>query len=115
MFTGKPSPAGNQGSTVTMTNHRSYSWSSNICGIKKWTLFPPGQEDLLKDRLNNFAYDIRSIDESQFPNFEKARRIVLYQRDGETLFVPSGWFHQVLYAHTLAHQGMLMDHHGILG
>ncbi|KAI9314843.1 hypothetical protein BX666DRAFT_1964004 [Dichotomocladium elegans] len=75
--------------------YRSYSWSSNICGIKKWTLFPPGEEKFLKDKLNNYCYDIRSVDPVRFPEADKARRIVLYQRDGETLFVPSGWFHQV--------------------
>ncbi|KAI9492732.1 hypothetical protein BDB00DRAFT_826953 [Zychaea mexicana] len=75
--------------------YRSYSWSSNICGIKKWTLFPPGEERLLKDKLGNLAYDLRSIDPVQFPCTKQAKRIVVYQRDGETLFVPSGWFHQV--------------------
>lgn len=75
--------------------YRSYSWSSNICGIKKWTFFPPGQEDLYKDALGNTVYDIRDYDKSQFVHFEKAHKIVVYQRDGETVFVPSGWFHQV--------------------
>ncbi|KAI8142969.1 hypothetical protein BJV82DRAFT_612937 [Fennellomyces sp. T-0311] len=74
---------------------RSYSWSSNICGVKKWTLFPPGQEQYLKDRLGNYAYDLRQVDPDQFPNIDKAIKITLYQREGETLFVPSGWFHQV--------------------
>ncbi|KAG0172973.1 JmjC domain-containing protein 4 [Apophysomyces sp. BC1015] len=68
---------------------------SNICGIKKWTMFPPNQEHLFKDKLGNMVYDIRNVDPIQFPDFQKAQRIVIYQRDGETLFVPSGWFHQV--------------------
>ncbi|RCH89735.1 hypothetical protein CU097_003477 [Rhizopus azygosporus] len=75
--------------------YRSYSWSSNICGIKKWTLFPPGQEDCFKDKLGNMVYDIRQVDPVQFPRFKDAKSIVIYQRDGESLFVPSGWFHQV--------------------
>ncbi|KAI8983023.1 hypothetical protein BDB01DRAFT_792083 [Pilobolus umbonatus] len=75
--------------------YRSYSWSSNICGIKKWTLFPPGQEECFKDRYGNRVYDIRAVDNKQFPRFKDAVSIVLYQRDGETLFVPSGWYHQV--------------------
>lgn len=58
-------------------------------------MFYPDQEHLLCDTLGNFPYDIRQVDTKQFPNFNKAERIVLYQRDGETLFVPSGWFHQV--------------------
>lgn len=75
--------------------YRSYSWSSNICGVKKWTLFPPNQESLYKDKFGNLVYDVRKVDPIDFPNFEKAQKIILYQKDGETLFVPSGWFHQV--------------------
>lgn len=75
--------------------YRSYSWSSNICGIKKWTFFPPGQEHLFQDKFGNMVYDIRKVDAEEFPKFEQARRVVLYQKDGETVFVPSGWFHQV--------------------
>jgi NADH:ubiquinone oxidoreductase subunit len=74
---------------------RSYSWSSNICGVKRWTLFPPGQEHLFKDRFGNTVYDIRDVDESKFPRFAEAKRIVIFQVDGTTLFVPSGWWHQV--------------------
>ncbi|CEP08308.1 hypothetical protein [Parasitella parasitica] len=75
--------------------YRSYSWSSNICGIKKWTLFPPGQEDLLKDKHGNSVYDLRDVDPTQFTKFEQTEKIEIYQKDGETVFVPSNWFHQV--------------------
>ncbi|KAF9425943.1 JmjC domain-containing protein 4 [Podila epigama] len=77
--------------------YRSYSWSANICGVKKWTLFPPGQEHLFKDSLHNNVYDIEDTERNarQFPDFEKAKRFVLFQKPGETLFVPSGWWHQV--------------------
>lgn len=75
--------------------YRSYSWSSNICGIKRWTLFAPGQEHLFKDKFGNTVYDIRDVDESKFPRFAEAKRTVIFQVDGTTLFVPSGWWHQV--------------------
>ncbi|KAI8582534.1 hypothetical protein K450DRAFT_170813 [Umbelopsis ramanniana AG] len=75
--------------------YRSYSWSSNICGVKRWTLFPPGQEHLFKDKFGNNVYDIRDVDEKKFPRFSEAKRVVIYQVDGTTLFVPSGWWHQV--------------------
>lgn len=74
---------------------RSYSWSSNICGVKRWTLFPPGQEHLFRDKFGNNVYDIRNVDETKFPRFSEAKRVVIYQVDGTTLFVPSGWWHQV--------------------
>lgn len=78
---------------------RSYSWSANICGCKKWLLYPPGQEKYLTDRLGNLAYDILSddmTDRVQFPDFEKASKpITVIQREGEVIFVPSGWHHQV--------------------
>ncbi|KAG0345067.1 JmjC domain-containing protein 4 [Podila humilis] len=74
----------------------SYSWSANICGIKKWTLFPPGQEHLFQDTLHNSVYDIDNPENiKQFPNFDKAIKFELFQNPGETLFVPSGWWHQV--------------------
>jgi len=79
---------------------RSHSWSANICGCKKWLIYPPGQEKYLTDRLGNLAYDITSSDindQQQFPDFEKASKpITVIQREGEVIFVPSGWHHQVM-------------------
>ncbi|KAI9254477.1 hypothetical protein BDA99DRAFT_485790 [Phascolomyces articulosus] len=75
--------------------YKSYSWSSNICGIKRWVFIPPGDEKYLKDRFGNLVYDLRNYDHQQFPNVEKARKLIYYQRDGTTIFVPSGWHHQV--------------------
>ncbi|KAI7871583.1 hypothetical protein BDF14DRAFT_1718672 [Spinellus fusiger] len=74
---------------------RSYSWSSNLCGIKKWTFYRPDQASLLKNKQGHYVYDIRTVDTSEFPYFHQAKSITLYQRDGETVFVPSGWFHFV--------------------
>lgn len=79
---------------------RSYSWSANICGCKKWLIYPPGQEKYLTDRLGNLAYDITSDDmndKQQFPELAKASKpITVIQREGEVIFVPSGWHHQVI-------------------
>ena len=63
---------------------RSYSWSTNILGTKKWILIPPEKAHLVQG-----AFDLNGID------LEGIQPLVIYQRAGETLFVPSNWFHQV--------------------
>ncbi|BBN19833.1 protein MpCupin104 [Marchantia polymorpha subsp. ruderalis] len=76
---------------------RSYSWSANVCGRKKWLLLPPEQVELVYDRFRrNTVYDIFSeVSEQQFPGFSQTRWMECDQGPGEILFVPSGWFHQV--------------------
>ncbi|XP_053739117.1 2-oxoglutarate and iron-dependent oxygenase JMJD4 isoform X2 [Synchiropus splendidus] len=78
---------------------RSYSWSANICGRKKWLLYPPGQEDFLRDTHGNLAYDVTSAelrDKSLFPRSDEAcQPLEIIQEAGEIIFVPSGWHHQV--------------------
>ncbi|XP_069503184.1 2-oxoglutarate and iron-dependent oxygenase JMJD4 [Ambystoma mexicanum] len=78
---------------------RSYSWSANVCGRKKWLLFPPGQEEYLRDCNGNLPYDVTSPDlqdSSIYPSFRQSvQPIEVIQEDGEMIFVPSGWHHQV--------------------
>uniref|UniRef100_A0A2P2ICK6 2-oxoglutarate and iron-dependent oxygenase JMJD4 n=2 Tax=Hirondellea gigas TaxID=1518452 RepID=A0A2P2ICK6_9CRUS len=78
---------------------QSYSWSSNICGRKKWVFYPPGEELKLKDKFGTLVYDVYSTelkDTAQYPRAgESAAGIEVMQEPGETLFVPSGWHHQV--------------------
>ena len=68
---------------------RSHSWSANICGTKQWTFLLPGEEEKVRDKFNNLPFDLRSCD------LEDVRTIEFVQREGELVFVPSGWFHQV--------------------
>nr|XP_006820145.1 PREDICTED: jmjC domain-containing protein 4-like [Saccoglossus kowalevskii] len=79
---------------------RSYSWSANVCGRKKWLLFPPGQEQNLKDVHGNLAYDVTSPemhDGTKYPNYDKVSGMLeVIQEAGEVIFVPSGWYHQVI-------------------
>ncbi|KAK8981412.1 hypothetical protein V6N11_027834 [Hibiscus sabdariffa] len=89
---------------------RSYSWSANVCGRKKWLFLPPQQVNLLFDRheqllaqygtklvnMKNTVYDIfDDISEIKFPGFKKAIWLECTQDQNEIIFVPSGWYHQV--------------------
>lgn len=59
--------------------------------MKKWIFLPPGEELKLLDRFGNLPF---SIDESALQHAD-VQHFVLYQMAGETVFVPSGWHHQV--------------------
>lgn len=40
----------------------SFSWSANVAGVKRWTLYAPGQERFLEDAEDgSLAYDVREI------------------------------------------------------
>ena len=45
-----------------------------------------------RDNLGNLAFDVDSIEESKKSTLNK---IVMIQDEGEIIFVPSGWYHQV--------------------
>ncbi|CAG9784271.1 unnamed protein product [Diatraea saccharalis] len=68
----------------------SYSWSVNVVGRKKWILFPPGEEKKLKDKLGNLPMLFDSEIHKGIKYFE------ITQEKGDAIFIPSGWFHQVL-------------------
>ncbi|XP_063780595.1 2-oxoglutarate and iron-dependent oxygenase JMJD4 isoform X2 [Pseudophryne corroboree] len=78
---------------------RSYSWSANICGRKKWLLFPPGQEEYLRDCHGCLPYDVTSPvlqDTNLYPNYNRCcPPLEVLQEAGEIIFVPSVWHHQV--------------------
>ncbi|CAK9784586.1 Clavaminate synthase-like protein [Cutaneotrichosporon oleaginosum] len=61
----------------------SYSWSANVVGRKLWWLFPPGTEP--RDQYGELQFDVRD-----------AKTLKVVQEEGEVIFVPSGWHHQVL-------------------
>ncbi|XP_075779078.1 2-oxoglutarate and iron-dependent oxygenase JMJD4 [Pelodiscus sinensis] len=78
---------------------RSYSWSANICGKKKWLLFPPRQEENLRDRHGHLPFDITTPalqDSRVYPRYaQSCPPIEIIQEAGEIVFIPSGWHHQV--------------------
>lgn len=69
----------------------SFSWSTNLSGKKRWLLLPPGEEQKLANRFGRFPF---SIDEPALLTHD-VRHFVVDQCAGETVFVPSGWYHQV--------------------
>jgi len=60
----------------------SFSWSYNVVGEKKWIFYPP---PLFDDNKHN--------DDNSCNSFE------VIQKTGETVFVPSGWKHEVVNLH----------------
>ncbi|KAF8320329.1 Clavaminate synthase-like protein [Clavulina sp. PMI_390] len=82
--------------------YTSYSWSTNVVGRKIWHFFPPQvAHHLRRDpsyRRSEIVFDIRDVDEKTFPSWPEAKKheIVIIQEPGETIFVPSGWYHQVI-------------------
>ncbi|ESW10032.1 hypothetical protein PHAVU_009G175900 [Phaseolus vulgaris] len=76
---------------------RSYSWSANVCGKKRWLFLDPSQCPLIFDRnMKNCVYNIfDEVSNSKFPGFSKAIWLECTQDAGEIIFVPSGWYHQV--------------------
>ncbi|XP_060053395.1 2-oxoglutarate and iron-dependent oxygenase JMJD4 isoform X5 [Erinaceus europaeus] len=66
---------------------------------KKWLLFPPGQEEALRDRHGSLPYDVTSptlLDRRLHPKQEHCSPpLEVIQEAGEMIFVPSGWHHQV--------------------
>lgn len=78
----------------------SYSWSANIIGRKKWLMFPPHEEDHLRDLYGQLAYDAISEelnDHTKYKMYDskKLKYFEVTQEAGEIIFVPSGWYHQV--------------------
>lgn len=76
-----------------------YSWSTNISGEKLWHLVSPNQTHLLFDIFgNNVAPDLYSIPAKlswQYPNLKRVKPIIVLQKQFETIFIPSGWYHTV--------------------
>lgn len=86
---------------------KSYSWSTNLCGTKRWYLIPPQYTYLLYDTLiygcNRLATNIHmDVDypniRSFYPGLQYVRdhhSIEIIQHSNETIFIPSNWYHTV--------------------
>lgn len=94
----------------------SFSWSSNVCGKKKWYLIPPEYTYLLYDCFGKRLATHLSVHDDDhshndkekggtvscgidtfFPGLRKVRQYAMkiIQTAGETIFVPSKWYHTV--------------------
>lgn len=93
-----------------MSCNSSYSWSANICGLKKWIIFPPGQERFLRDNLGNLPYDITSAemnDQAKYPEFSNAPQpITVIQGEGEVIFVPRFGRKLLVLIHSTHHENL---------
>jgi JmjC domain, hydroxylase len=80
---------------------RSYSWSTNVCGRKRWFLVPPTATSFLYDCFGSRLATHLRADVGEmghiFPGLELARSVAVefIQEAGETIFVPSNVFHTV--------------------
>ncbi|CAL8079455.1 unnamed protein product [Calicophoron daubneyi] len=72
--------------------YHSYSWSANIVGIKRWWFFPPGEEKKLCDKNGHVPIEVRGLPLDKMD----VRHFVIEQHPGQIVFVPSGWYHEVL-------------------
>ncbi|CAH8446198.1 unnamed protein product [Schistosoma bovis] len=72
--------------------YRSFSWSANILGHKRWWIFPPGEERKLLSSNGQIPFDIRSIIKDR----TDVKYYLVDQYSGQVVFVPSGWYHQVI-------------------
>ena len=73
----------------------SYSWSANVSGYKKWIFFQPDTQpqnvyDISKVIPKSEDSDMKLKSHGDLEYFE------VVQGPGEVIFVPSGWYHQVL-------------------
>ena len=74
---------------------------AQVFGTKRFVLFPPQDSDCFYPNGGSAhdwhisAVDVDAPDRIKFPRFHEATRSELLVRDGQVLFLPSFWWHQV--------------------
>jgi hypothetical protein len=75
----------------------SYSWSYNVCGCKEWTFYPPTLPGVTPTESDEVEFDYQAQrQDNDIDDPAAADGIVVLQRAGECMFVPSGWTHRVV-------------------
>lgn len=88
--------------------YTSYSWSTNVVGVKKWFLLPPhtipalrrfprvSTSPLIPD-IDTLLCTLNEADRKDYPHLADAlaHMQVITQHAHETIFIPSNWYHQV--------------------
>jgi hypothetical protein len=77
-----------------------HAWLMQIYGSKRYVVYPPEQAPYVYPKAGIEANkssiaDLEHPDLSMFPLFAKATPTIFDLHPGETLFVPSGWWHTV--------------------
>lgn len=68
---------------------RSYSWSANVTGCKEWLLFPPKEENKLRDKFGHLPFNVMSEEVQKKIKLGQALPPVrVIQGPGEVIFVP---------------------------
>jgi hypothetical protein len=78
--------------TYTPMHHdvlKSFSWSVNLTGHKKWAFVSPDQEKLLMDKLGNVLENVYDYDQNRFTKAINLQVLEIDQAPGEIMFVPS--------------------------
>ncbi|BGP37654.1 hypothetical protein JCM10449v2_001571 [Rhodotorula kratochvilovae] len=90
----------------------SYSISTQIFGSKRWYLFPPSCTPLLRPLIaeaerNDSSVNCDEWSEDRKGVFRARGMMVIEQQEGETIFIPSGYYHSV---HNLSHPTFSLNH-----
>lgn len=80
--------------------HIDYNWVhtqlTQVIGEKDFILYPPSQTKYLypdKDAPNKSPVNIINPDYEKYPEFKNAKSVKVTLKPGETIFIPSGWWH----------------------